>query len=180
MENVSRIRQGCSSQLPWKNRAEKESCSLDWTWSSLKTLILFQSLSFSAAFCYASGLTLQLHLPRWNWGDVVEHLQGATYKPSEGWTSLSSELHLTSAAKVDIFLYLVANFWGDTLSGNDRPYVPTTRRLCTKNQTFPPQLSVENSTGSVSLMHHVYEVTIHCENKFITGVKWVGDVWWPS
>ena len=34
-----------------------------------------------------------------------------------------------------------------------------------KNQTFPPQLSGENSTGSVSFMHDVYEVTIHCKKQ---------------
>ena len=103
-----------------------------------------------------------------------------TYRHSQGGTALSNELHLTSAAKADIFLYLVANFWGDTLSGNYRPYVLTTRRLCIKNQTFPPQLSGENRTGSVSFMHRVYEVTIHCKNKFVIGVMCVGGVCWPS
>lgn len=83
-------------------------------------------------------------------------------------------------ANADIFLYLVANFGSDTVSGNYRPYVLTTRRLCIKNQTFPPQMSVENSTGSISFMHHVYEVTNHCKNKMIVGVTWVGEVWWPT
>jgi hypothetical protein len=49
-----------------------------------------------------------------------------------------------------------------------------------KNHTFPSQPSVKNSTGSVSFMHHVYEVSTHRKNKFINGVMCVGEVWWPS
>lgn len=54
------------------------------------------------------------------------------------------------------------------------------RGLCIKIQTFPSQQTRENSTGSVSHMHHVYEVTTHCKNRFTMSITCVVEVWWSS
>lgn len=182
MENVIRLRCRLFFPAVLKKQSWKSSCYLYWAWSSAQGTNTFSVIIFfllpSASHLVFSYI--QVTFAPWNWEDITPSSASLHTDAAKGWTALSSELHLTPAAKADIFLYLVANFWGDTLSGNYRPYVRTTRRLCIKNQTFPPQLSGENRTGSVSFMHRVYEVTIHCKNKSVIGVMCVGDVWWPS